>query len=158
MDRLNHYRIVKDDADVELHEDLLVAMRRARRLAEREGAVYEIRDEHDFILVVVISSKVEDKGTTMPRAVRHNSRLTLAKMEARTRSCPQGGEHDWHEVRMQGGARFACAKCNVLGYRPTLSANRVVEHRCVTCGKPATVERQKKVPRHRWSCDAHALD
>lgn len=159
MGRVTSYRIVQDNEDVETRDDLLDAMRRARRLAEAKGKSYEIRDARDYVLAVILASGLDTKGM-MPRAVRHNAKLTLAEMEAqpRARRCARGGEHDWRTVQMTNGARYTCAKCNVLGYRLSHAIDRVVEHRCVTCGKPATVERKKNVPRYRWSCDAHALD
>lgn len=159
MGRVTSYRIVHEGEDVEVKRELLDAMRRARRLATMRVQNYEIRDDRDYVLAVVLATGLDTKGL-MPRAVRHNAKLTLAEMEAqpRARRCARGGEHDWHSLKLTNGVRFACAKCNVLGYRPSHAVDRVVEHRCVTCGKPATVERQKNVPRYRWSCDAHALD
>ena len=127
------YRIVRNDCDVETHEELLFAMRRARALAEKFSSAYEIRDEEDFVLVVVLSSKREDRGVSMPRAIRHNAKLTAKKFESAPEAtqCPGTGKlHAWRVEPPQHRLLFRCTACNALGYQ--VGGVKTVAHKCST--------------------------
>lgn len=156
MERVKPYRIVHDGTVIEAHAELLDAMRRARRIADANALVLDIRNDEDVILVVVMSANANDRGLSMPRAVRHNNRLALAKLneQASKGKCPATRAlHDWQVEPPQHRLLFRCAACRVLGYQ--VGGAKTVAHKCSACGEPATAERVRKVHRYRWSCDAH---
>jgi len=151
------YRIMYEGELVEAKRDLLDAMRRSRCLAERNARVYEIRDEEDFILVVTVSSKRDDRNMSMPKAVRHNARLSLQKQrENRTAEgkCPATNKpHEWQTEPPQHRLLYRCLHCQVLGYQ--IGGTKMVAHKCTVCSEPAKIERKRNVLRHRWSCEKH---
>lgn len=146
-----------EDIVVESHSDFVHLLRRSRILAETRAQNYEIRNEEDVILAVTISSKKTDGGMSMSRAAKHNAKITLVtERDKRERpKCPQtDSSHVWRKAFDEAVGVWRCEDCGAIGY--SYEPKRILQHKCSTCGEPAThIRKGKRVPHHRWSCEAH---
>lgn len=150
------FAIYLKDAPIEQFDDLLTALRRSRTLAERLNETLDIRDEHDMIMAVTVSTKKTGDGLTMTRANKHNLQRTLELLkEMPDERCGEHAQHDWQTEPPSHQSLFRCLRCNVLGYS-YLTLRRPMPLKCSICGKPATKKRDRKVLKHRWGCEKHA--
>ena len=151
------FLIRDENVVIESHDDFVHLLRRSRILAQTRAQNYEIRNSENLILSFTISSKKTDGGMSMSRAEKHNAKITLVAehdKQERPKCELTDLPHVWIKSFHELVGIWRCEDCDVLGY--SYEPKRILSHKCSTCRAPAThIRKGKRVPHHRWSCEAH---